>query len=390
MRFLALALLLLVIAPVPSHSRYLVAWGMETKSYPGDRVGHDFLAVFDIDDSAQFGHLVAFLPVATRAQMAHHTNYAMPSNHMLFANDFMAGRTYVFDLRNPQNPRVAASFGNAGPYTHAHSFAYLSNGNVLATYQIKGWSAGVPGGLVEMDRRGRVLRTSSAAAPQTGGFIRPYSLVVIENMNRVVTTSAAMPPLEMTEPSRVVQIWRLSDLKLLKTVVLPKPKRFKGVASQNADEAALLADGSTVLVKTSACGLYRINGVEGSNPSAEFVYDFGYRSCSGVPIVVGNYWIQPSMSGHSITSLDVRDPSHPVEAGHLYLGGDAIPHWMALEPGTGNLVVTGFGSMLNRIVFAAVDPQTGTLTLDARTIDFNRKWPDGWTGPSIPHGTLFY
>jgi hypothetical protein len=96
------------------------------------------------------------------------------------------------------------------------------------------------------------------------------------------------------------------------------------------------------------------------------------------------------MSGHNITSLDVRDPSHPVEAAHLFLGSDAIPHWMALEPGTGNLVVTGYGSMLNSISFVTVDPQTGTLKLDPRTISFIRKWPDGWDGPAIPHATLFY
>jgi hypothetical protein len=390
MRFFALALILLAASPSAPSGRYLVSWAMETTVYPGSGAGHDFLAIFDISDSPNFGNLVATIPVETRAQMAHHTNYTMPPNHMLFANDFMAGRSYVFDLRDPHKPLVAASFTGAGPYQHAHSFAYLSNGNVLATYQIKGPNDDTPGALVELDAKGRMVRTSDASAPHEDPYIRPYSLQVIENIDRVVTTSADMFGMATSKPSHVVQVWRLSDLKLLKTIVLPKPALNNGVAAQDPDEARVLSDGSTVLVKTGTCGLYRLTGLSGANPAAEFIYDFGYRGCSGVPVVAGKYWIQSSMTGHSIIALDVSDPAHPVEVSHLFLGSTARPHWIALESGTGNLVITGFGSMLNHIYFATVDLQTGALTLDNRTIDFNRHWPDGWDGPAVPHGTLFY
>lgn len=390
MRFFALALVLLAIAPSPPPSRYLVSWAMESRTYPADGIGHDFLAVFDIGDPANFGRLVSMLPVPTHAQMAHHTNYVMPPNHLLFANDFMAGKSYIFDLRDPRKPSIEASFDAAGPYAHPHSFAYLTNGHVLATYQFKGNAGDVAGALVELDSKGHVLRMSDAAAPQLDPYIRPYSVLVLESLDRVVTTSAPMPPFATKEPTRSVQVWRLSDLKLLKTVVLPKPARFNGVAGQDSDEAALLSDGKTVLVKTATCGLYRLDDLDGTNPDARFVYDFGYRVCGGVPIVVADYWVEPCLSGHAIVSLDVRDPSHPVEASHLMLGSEAYPHWLALEPGTNRFVITGFGSLLNRISFASVDPQTGSLALDDRFIDFNRKWPDGWDGPAIPHATLFY
>jgi hypothetical protein len=387
---IALALIFLAAAPAPRH-RYLVSWAMESKDFPGDGVGRDFLAVFDIGEAENFGRLAAMLPVESHALMAHHTNETMPANHLLFANDFEAGRTYVFDVRDPLRPRAAGSFGDAGPYTHPHSFATLSDGNVLATYQIKGWSGNAAGALVLLDERGRVLRTSDASAPAIDPNIRPYGLLALENLDRVVTTSAPMPPLRTSEPSRVVQVWRLSDLKLLKTVVLPKPSFSKGAAADDSDDAALLSDGKTILVKTGACGLYRLDGVEGTDPVATFVYDFGYRGCSGVPAVVGNYWIETSTSGHSVTSLNVSDPSHPVEAGHLLLDAGATPHWLAAEPGTGLLAITGFGSMLHRIAFASVDPQTGALARSERTIDFDRTlWPDGWRGPAIPHATLFY
>ena len=97
------------------------------------------------------------------------------------------------------------------------------------------------------------------------------------------------------------------------------------------------------------------------------------------------------MSAHAIVALDVADPAHPVEVSHLYLGATASPHWLALERGTGTIAITGYGSLLNQIRFAAVDLRTGVLTLDPRTIDLaHQNWPDGWKGAAIPHSVVFY
>jgi hypothetical protein len=383
---LALLLVLLAAAPPAQPSKYVVTWAMESAVYPANGSGHDFLAVFDISDG-HFGHLAAMVPVPVRAQMAHHANYEMPPNHRLFANDFMAGRSYVFDLTDPLKPQVAAAFARAGPYTNPHSFGYLSNGHTLATYQFKGSGDHAAGALVELDAAGGVVRTSDAAAPSVDSFVRPYSVLALESIDRVVTTSADMMP--STISSHVVQIWRLSDLKLLKTVVLPAPAAFHGAAGEDAVEARTLGDDKTVLVVTAKCGLYRLNGLAGEHPSAEMVYDFGYRSCSGVPVVVGNYWLQPSLSGHCITSLDVSNPAHPVESGRLFLGNSAHPHWLAREPGSNRFLITGFGSLLTRITFATVDLHDGKLDISPESIDLDRAWPDGWHGPAIPHATLF-
>ncbi|HEV2261775.1 MAG TPA: hypothetical protein VGR69_05750 [Candidatus Rubrimentiphilum sp.] len=69
MRLLALGLFRFLLAPAPHTSRYLVVWGMETNVFPADRKGHDFLSVFDISDSRNFGTLIAMVPVATHSQM---------------------------------------------------------------------------------------------------------------------------------------------------------------------------------------------------------------------------------------------------------------------------------------------------------------------------------
>jgi hypothetical protein len=143
-----------------------------------------------------------------------------------------------------------------------------------------------------------------------------------------------------------------------------------------------------VLVVTATCGLYRIADLAGSNPSAQFVYDFGYRAC-GVPTVAGRYWVQTSTSGHSLVSLDVSDPSHPKEAGNLALPSDALPHWVAHEPGGNRLVITGFGLLSTHLRLADIDPKSGALALESRQIDFDRHWPDGWDGPAMPHGAVF-
>lgn len=389
---IALALCLLVASTAAHTSDYLYAWAMETRDPsvpvpPAASMGRDFLAVFDVaPQSRQFGRLVAMLPVGERAQMAHHTNYSMPQDGRLFASDYQAGEGYVFDLRVPAKPQLAARFSDAGAYTHPHSFERLANGHTLATYQFKGSPDDAAGALVELDADGHVVRSSDASDPDVETFIRPYSIQSVPRLDRVVTTSADMLPTDQS--SHVVQVWRLSDLKLLKTVVLPKPAHYKDVVSKNANEARLLADGETVLVATSNCGLYRLDGLAGENPGALFAYDFGYRSCA-VPAVVGHYWIQTAMSGHALVSLDVSDPSHPTDAGRLVLKGDALPHWIASEPGGNRLVITGFGWLATHALFATVDPRSGALALDPREIDFDRKWPDGWNGPAMPHGAVF-
>lgn len=383
---------MLVAAPVHAGSHYLYTWAMETHDAttatpPAESMGRAFLAVFDVaEDAAEFGHLVAMLPVGTRAQMAHHTNYEMPAGGRLFASDYKAGEGYIFDVHDPRKPRLLANFGDAGAYTHPHSFERLANGHTLATYQFNGAPDQHAGALVELDDQGHVVRTSDAADPEIEPFIRPYSLQVVPKLDRVVTSSADMLPTE--ESSHVVQVWRLSDLKRLKTVVLPKPPYFKDVVSRNATEPRLLDDGQTVLVVTSNCGLYRLDGLAGTDPSAQFVYDFGYRNCA-VPTVVGRYWVQTSMGAHAVTSLDVSDASHPVEAGHLVLRSGALPHWIAHEAKGNRLVITGFGWLTTHVLFASIDRGTGALALDRHQIDFDRQWPDGWHGTAMPHGAVF-
>src|SRR5712672_4879777 len=146
--------------PEPAASgHYLVVWA-------GDRAhqGNDFLAVIDADPaSATYGRLLTSLATDQQSVRVHHTEYTMPASGMLFANDHDAGRTFIFDVRDPLHPTVANSFTDAGGYMHPHSYLRLPNGHVLATFQhahhgehhgehsSNGGHAGASGGLVEID-----------------------------------------------------------------------------------------------------------------------------------------------------------------------------------------------------------------------------------------------
>jgi hypothetical protein len=392
-KFIAAATLALAaLAPAPvAASRYLFVWAMETRDPstampPPSTMGRDFLAVFDARRGAHFGKLIAMLPVGSGARMAHHTNYEMPKDGLLFASDYMTAKGYVLDVRDPARPKLTASFADAGPYTYPHSFARLPNGDTLATYQFKGTPDGAAGALVELDRAGRVVRASDAADVATDPYIRPYSALALPGIDRVVTTSA--PMMATDKSTHVVQLWRLSDLKLLKTIPLERPPHFADAVAKSASEARLLEDGKTALVVTAGCGLYRIADLASPNPEVRFVHDFGFRSC-GVPTVVGRYWIQTSTSGRQLISLDVRDPAHPKEVSRLVLGDDAFPHWVAREPDGNRIVITGFGSLATHALFARLNPRTGALTLEPEQIDFNRSWPDHWSGPAMPHAAIF-
>ncbi len=399
--------LLLVLAPsaaaAAAPSPYLFVWAMEARhpqaamSMPmlergapdlapwrrSEQLGKDFLAVFDIRPGASFGKLVAMLPVG-EAAMAHHTSYAEPANDVLYANDWLGNRTYVFDLHDPRHPRLLRKFGSIGAYGYPHSFVYLPNGNTLATFQYSGGYNHAAGGLVEFDPHGRVVRTASAAAPGHPN-IRPYSLAVVASLDRVVTSSADMMG---AQSSRVAQVWRLSDLKLIKTMQLPPQPDWFNDKPADSSEPRVLADGKTVVLPTFHCGLFLVRNLAGGSPTLQHVYDFGYRICE-VPVVAGDFMVETMQSGHAIVSLDLRDPQHPRELSRILLPPDEYPHWIALEPGGDRLAITGFGALADRVRFATIDRRTGKLTLEPSTIDFTRAWPDGWRGSAMPHGTVF-
>ncbi len=379
-------------APV-GESRYLFAWAADA-----DGKESDFLAVLDVDPrSPTFATVLATQPVGVNGTRPHHTEYEMPADGVLWANGFAAGLTFRFDLRDPAHPRLVSTSSPPAPFAHPHSYARLPNGDILATFQMRSDSGhGATGGLVEFDTAGRVVRQVDAAVPAIDSGVRPYSLAVLPALDRVVTTATDM---HMQARSRAVQIWRLSDLTLLQTLLLPPGPR--GDENWLTAEPRVLNDGRTVLVNTFSCGLYRLRGLETATASADWVYSTPWTAppfCS-VPVVVGHFWLQPSGPEHAVLTLDVSDPGHPREVSRLLLQPDEVPHWLGAEPGGGRIVITGYKALESRVLLARLDPVTGALRLDSTFttpgadrpgVDLSRQsWPHGASGKAIPHGTVF-
>lgn len=372
-------------APKPvagSESPYLFVWTTDA-----DSVDLNFLAVLDARRrSPTYGRVLTTMAVPTSGRTrGHHTEHVMPTGGILFANDFGTGKTYLLDLRNPLHPALADSFVAAGDLMSPHSFERLANGHVLATFQNRGPGNREPGGIAEVDERGRLVRSGSAAAGDL--YIRPYSLAIVPALDRVVTGSADM---RGAADSHVIQVWRLSDLALLHTIRIPNEW---GAAA----EPRVLADGRTVLVATFGCTLLRVVDLASEAPRAERVYSFPGASCA-VPAVAGRFWIQPVPGEHGLIALDVQRPDAPREAGRVVLGPNQWPHWISLEPGGRRIVVTGYQATRYHVIVVAFDPTTGSLAVDSAFgggkdgpgVSFDRReWPHGASGPADPHGAVF-
>ena len=371
---------------------YLFVWaGDDAKK------SSDFLAVLDADSkSPHYGQPVASVAVPGPSGTPHHTELEMPEDGFLLANAFESGRTMLFDLRKPLHPSLVTSFGDLGGYMHPHTYVRLPNGHVLATFQYHGGhepkSDG--GGLVEFDERGHLIRSSSAMdSVAKNELIRPYSLVVVPALDRIVSTNTSM---HADRDTRTVQVWRLSDLKLLRTLVLPPGPR--GSEQLLPGEPHLLADGKTVLVHTFSCGLYQMEGIEAGEPSVRHLKTFDGERCA-VPLRIGHYWLQTLFSAHALVTFDISDLAHMREVSRVTFDEKQKPHWIAADADGRRIVLNSGEYGDHRLFMVNFDPQTGALALDGRFRDAGserpgvsmdgKSWPHGLHGDVYPHGTVF-
>ncbi|HSQ32771.1 MAG TPA: hypothetical protein VLN49_23105 [Gemmatimonadaceae bacterium] len=374
-------------------SDYLYLW-----SAAADSVSPDFLAVFDVREApGRYGKLVTTVPVPGRANGPHHTEHVLAADDQFFVNGFHSGQSFIFDLRAPAAPRIVKQFGDVRGFMHPHAFWRLPNGNVLATFQMQHQGSTVlPGGIAEITPDGTVLRTSSAYEPGVHPAIRPYSAAIVPSLDRIVTTTSDMDGRDST---RFLQLWRLSDFKLLRTFALPDGPR--GDEALRTAEPRVLADGKTVLVSTFNCGLYLLEGIGTDAPKGRLVASFPRKpgvNCA-VPVVSGHYYIITVPSSNAVVSLDISNPAMPREVSRITLGPDDVPHWIGIEPNQRRVVITGYRSLKTRVLLANFDSSTGKLTLDERfraegssEPGFRMEhiaWPHGGTYDAIPHGAVF-
>lgn len=399
------------LAAKPTKPSYVFVWA-------GDSAGKasDFLAVIDATpESPRYGEIVASIPTGTAGTHPHHTEGDMPANGHLLANGFGAGRTWLFDLTKPLTPRILTSFGDLGGYTHPHTYVRTANGRVLTTFQYRAMpgekamhhadgamsmsdpTEHTTGGIVEMDERGRVIRTGDARdASIEQKHIYPYSVLPMPAINRAISTTTDMNEADTLATSEWIQFWRLSDLKLLKSIALkPGPR---GNENRYTGEPRLLPDGKSVYIHTFNCGLYLLRNVDRPQPTATFVMAFEGTNC-GVPLLAGRYWLQPVPDVHALVAMDVSDPMHPREVSRVKFDDGEFPHWISMDPTGKRVVMNSGGGKTNRIYIVNFNPVSGALAIDEKFRDKGsdtpgismrgKTWPHGIIAKAVPHGTVF-
>jgi LVIVD repeat len=377
-------------------ARYLYVWagsGNDTTK------GVDVVTVLDANPSSpNYGKVLAALTVDSAGRMPHHTELVLPPKGPFFANDYSGNKSFLVDFSNPTKPRLAGRVDVVPGGRKLHSFARLANGHVIATVQFSDSSvAGSPGMLAEFDAKGKLIRSGSARDPAfPGARIRTYSLMPLPLIDRIVTTSN---PMDNEDVAQVVQVWRLSDLKLLKTIAMP-PSPAGDSSYRYPFELHALPGGRSVMLNTYACAFFTLTHID-SNPRLEHVLslqqprDFG---CS-VPVVEGNYMVMPIAYGHRYATLDISDPAHLKEVASFPTDTTFFPHWASPDPGSDRLVFTDQGDGQARVMIAHFDRATGRLAWDEKFRDagsttpgvsYHRdRWPNGLTGMLMPHGALF-
>ena len=196
----------------------------------------------------------------------------------------------------------------------------------------------------------------------------------------------------------VVQLWRLSDLTLLRTVSFRRTSPDS--TSRYPFEVRFFPDGRSAILNTYNCGFYYLSGLDGAAPTLEPVLALenpGNIGC-GVPLLIGTWWIMPISSAHEFVVYDVSDPRRPRRASALATDSTFYPHWMSREVGTDRIVLSAEGKHPS-VRMVRFDSTAGTLRWDERFrektdgplgVSFDRaEWPHGKNGPAQPHGTVF-
>ena len=389
-------------------ARYLYVWAGDK-----DERDADFLAVVDVrPGSPTYAQVIATEPVGMVGTLPHHLEYQLPgAGRLLFANGHHHERLFLFNTDQAAHPKLVRTLAPVAPYRYPHDIIRLANGHVLVGFlrsegksPLSGDSTmpGGHGGIAELAADGTVLRSASAADSTVLVPIRPYSFAVLPKIDRILMTSALM--MEDTSAD-VVQVWRLSDFTLLKTLQVPPARLPDGRVLPHGHglpfEPRVMPDGS-VLLNAYGCGFYRVTEIAGAAPRIENVYTIDVPpermgSC-GVPVVVGRFWVMTVGRMHMLVTLDIRDPAHPVEVSRLMADSVFRPHWLARDPGSTRLIVGAENGGENRMLMARLDPQSGRLSWDAGFrspdgklgISFQRtSWPHGDTGDAFGHAALF-
>lgn len=396
-----------------AESAYLLVFAADK-----DEVESDFLAVIDLrSDSPDLGKAIATTPIGMRASMPHHMEYVLPpAGELLFMNAHHHEMTLLVDVSNPRALRLAKMFAPPAPLRFPHDYSRTPQGTRLVGFlRSEGASVdpaetvtpGNHGGIAEYGAEGVLLRMTLAG--NAGGKpVRPYAFALLPDIDRFVVTSA---PMMETVSADVLQIYRYSDLTLLKSIDLPPGRLADGRQVDGSQRAGfgprVLPDGS-VFLNSYGCTFYRLSEIASENPRLETFFALDtpeapikpgwIRGSCGIPVVFGHYWINPVGQLHSVVVLDIGNPSRPREVFRLPTPNTFNPHWLARDPHSNRLVLGAELGGEEGFYILRFDVQSGRLSFDPALNGEgqtgyvslkNQSWPHGPSGEAWAHAALF-
>ncbi|MEP0393310.1 MAG: hypothetical protein ABJ205_04580 [Erythrobacter sp.] len=418
--------------PVPENSIPLSGASPHLLLLVGDQdeQDEDFITILNVDPaSEQRGQPLGSTPIGYKASMVHHMEYeAPPKGEPIFMNGHHHEMTFIVDISDPNAPVIASTFGAPSPLRFPHDYARTAQGTRLVGFLRSSGESPDPnettnpgdhGGIAEYSMTGELIRTASAEAPGYAKAIRPYSFAQLPEMDRISVTSAPMMEQSWAE---VVQIYRYSDFELLHTLDLKVGVDHAGNPVEGLNGASfgqhVLDDGS-VFLNSYGCNFYHLSAIDSDKPQLDLVYSLPtdpaknptqIRGACGVPLLIGQYWVQPIGKKQQVVVLDISNPKSPKEVFRLDTPEGFAPHWMGKDPAGNRLIMGAELGGEQGFYMLRFDESTGRIEFDSEFADYTsdsllnvfrskspgyisldrKAWPHGATGPAWGHAAVFF
>lgn len=393
--------------------------------FAGDRDGKDsdFLAMIDVDPKSEtIGEPISSTPIGHKMSMPHHMEYvAPPKGEPIFMNGHHHEISFIVDVSDPMAIKIQKEFFPPKPLRYPHDFERTRTGTRLVGYLRSNGPSPDPsetinpgghGGIAEYDIDGNLIRQVSASVPGLEKAVRPYAFALLPDQDRFLVTSAYMHESSWAD---VVQIYSYSDFKLLHTLELPVGRLKNGQeieGSQKAGFGPRVLDDGSVFLNSYGCAFYYVTDLSAPQPKLTMVHALktkpskSVRGGCGIPVRIGDYWLQPSAELEAVIVLDISDPLNPEEVFRLKIPGGFQAHWLAKDPVGNRLALGAELGGEDGFFILRFDKSNGRLAFDEM---FNGKmvqrlwdkryqgyislshneWPHGKTGGAWGHAALF-
>lgn len=268
---------------------YLLVWAGDD-----DRQDDDFLAVIDANPrSRRYGRVLATIPVGSAGNEPHGINTMARADGAVVATGLASDRVFVFDLHDPVRGDLRRVIEPSSARVLRAPVAVITErrGPVFVAHADRARYRGIgrevldaPGGLLELEPRGRAMRERSAAsadsrafivAPSGGAFVRGHLVTSNRGHGWVATTRGDFLP------GITMQVWSLRERRVRATVPLEAGPR--GEENLGPLTAAVSPTRHIFYVNTHEGGaLYASDSIPLEHPAFRLVHDFGANARPGV------------------------------------------------------------------------------------------------------------